>query len=123
MAGHFKTNTSYFPISYPRFYNKCWFSAFACSLQPIYENPEDYVVRVRSFGIANLHSDWSVAVPIRKALQSAATSVDSLSCTTVARGSDNLAALEISWNPIELPAGVRLIHYLVGIFLLYLSTE
>uniref|UniRef100_A0A5K3F4M5 protein-tyrosine-phosphatase n=1 Tax=Mesocestoides corti TaxID=53468 RepID=A0A5K3F4M5_MESCO len=80
---------------------------------PITEKPEQHVVRVRSVGIANLHSDWSPPVPVRKSAPSTLEAVEDLKCQAVAQAG-NHAELELAWSPVELPAASRLLHYVVN---------
>ncbi|VDO07815.1 unnamed protein product [Rodentolepis nana] len=63
---------------------------------PIFENPEQYVVRVRSIGIANLHSDWTSPILIRRAHPIGTAVIDDLKCHAVAGDGKN-AELELTW--------------------------
>ncbi|VDN14517.1 unnamed protein product, partial [Dibothriocephalus latus] len=79
-----------------------------------------YLFRVRSIGLANLHSDWTDVVAVKKA-QSPKTSlvtVSGLKCQLVEQTPSDRSAknteVELSWNPVSLPAGVQLVHYLVN---------
>nr|CDS20654.1 receptor type tyrosine protein phosphatase [Echinococcus granulosus] len=80
---------------------------------PILENPENYVVRVQSVGIANLHSEWSAPILVQKVHSTDSMAVENLKCQAVTENGSN-AELELTWNLVELPTAQRIIHYLVN---------
>lgn len=86
---------------------------FSFPAQPIFENPEDYVVHVRAIGIANLHSEWSTPILVQRVLSLDFIAVGNLKCQAVIGNGSN-AELELSWNLGGLPTVPPILHYLVG---------
>ncbi|VDK20967.1 unnamed protein product [Taenia asiatica] len=80
---------------------------------PIFENPENYVVRARAIGIANLHSEWSTPILVRRVLPMDFIAVGNLKCQAIAGNGSN-AELELTWNLGGLSTVPPVLHYLVN---------
>ncbi|VDL61179.1 unnamed protein product [Hymenolepis diminuta] len=95
-----------------------WQSSYTAGPQtsitlPIFENPEQYVVRARSIGIANLHSDWTSPILVRRAHPIGTAVIDNLKCHAVAGNGKN-AELELTWSPADAISVPAINHYLVN---------
>ncbi|VDM34101.1 unnamed protein product, partial [Hydatigera taeniaeformis] len=80
---------------------------------PIFENPENFVIRARAIGIANLHSEWSTPILVRRALPTDFIAVGNLKCQAISVNGSN-AELELTWNFVAPLTAPPIIHYLVN---------